>query len=42
MTKVKILFTVPDEVYDQYEGTLQEFLNYLYDLRIEDVEVFEK
>lgn len=41
MTNVIIRFTVQDEIYDQYEGTLQEFINYLSDLRIEDVEVEE-
>ena len=41
MTNVIIRFTVQDEIYDQYEGILQEFINYLSDLRIEDVEVEE-
>lgn len=41
MTNVIIRFTVQDEIYDQYEGTLQEFINYLSDLRIEDIEVEE-
>ena len=41
MTNVTIRFTVQDEIYDQYEGTLQEFINYLSDLHIEDLEVEE-
>ena len=41
MTNVIIRFTVQEEIYDQYEGILQEFINYLSALRIEDVEVEE-
>ena len=41
MIDVCIRFKVPKEVYDQYEGILQEFINYLSDLRIVDVEVEE-
>lgn len=41
MKKVVIKFKVREEVYDQYEGTLQEFLNHLVDLRAEDVDVWE-
>lgn len=41
MTQVTIKFEVPSEIYDQYEGTLQEFLNYLGDLNINNVEVTE-
>lgn len=41
MTDVTIKFKVQNEIYDQYEGILQEFLNYLSDLRINDVEVME-
>lgn len=41
MTEVTINFTVNDEIYDQYEGILQEFINYLSDLRIDDVEIKE-
>lgn len=41
MTNVTINFTVNDEIYDQYEGILQEFINYLSDIRIDDVEIKE-
>lgn len=41
MTQVTIKFEVPSEIYDQYEGTLQEFLNYLSDLNINNIEVME-
>ncbi len=41
MKEVIIKFKVREEVYDQYEGILQEFLDYLYDLRIENVDVLE-
>lgn len=41
MREVVIKFKVREEVYDQYEGILQEFLNYLADLRTEDVDVWE-
>lgn len=41
MTQVTINFTINDEIYDQYEGILQEFINYLSDLRIDDVEIEE-
>ena len=41
MTQVTIKFEVPERIYDQYEGTLQEFLNYLGDLNINNVEVTE-
>lgn len=41
MRKVSINFKVREEVYDEYEGILQEFLNYLADLRAEDVDVLE-
>lgn len=40
MREVAIKFKVREEVYDQYEGILQEFLNYLADLRTEDVDVW--
>lgn len=39
MREVLIKFKVREEVYDELEGTLQEFLNYLADLRIENVDV---
>lgn len=41
MTDITIHFEVQNEIYDQYEGILQEFLNYLSDLRINNVEVIE-
>ena len=41
MTDVNINFMVQDEIYDQYEGILQEFLNYLSDLNITNIEVTE-
>lgn len=41
MTNVTINFSVPSEFYGQYEGILQEFLNYLDDIRIKDIEVTE-
>lgn len=41
MKEVVIKFKVREEVYDQYEGVLQEFLNYLADLRTEDVNIWE-
>ena len=41
MTDVNINFTIQDEVYKQYESILQEFLNYLNDLNITNIEVTE-
>lgn len=41
MTDVNINFIVQDEIYDQYESILQEFLNNLNDLNITDIEVTE-
>lgn len=41
MTDVNINFMVQDEIYDQYEIILQEFLNYLNDLNITNIEVTE-
>lgn len=41
MKQVLINFKVREEVYDEYEDILQEFLNYLSDLRIEDIDVLE-
>ena len=41
MTDVNINFTVQDEIYKQYESILQEFLNYLNDLNITNIEVTE-
>lgn len=41
MKQVSINFKVREEVYDEYEDILQEFLNYLADLRAEDVDVLE-
>lgn len=41
MIDVNINFTVQDEVYKQYESILQEFLNYLNDLNITNIEVTE-
>lgn len=41
MTDVNINFTVQDEAYKQYESILQEFLNYLNDLNIANIEVTE-
>ena len=42
MIDVNINFTIQDEVYKQYESILQEFLNYLNDLNITNIEVTEK
>lgn len=42
MINVNINFTVQDEIYKQYESILQEFLNYLNDLNITNIEVTEK
>ena len=42
MIDVNINFTVQNEVYKQYESILQEFLNYLNDLNITNIEVTEK
>jgi hypothetical protein len=42
MTNVIIRFTVQDEIYDQYEGILQEFINYLSELRVNDIDITEK
>ena len=41
MIDVNINFTVQDELYKQYENILQEFLNYLNDLNITNIEVTE-
>ena len=41
MIDVNINFTIQDEVYKQYESILQEFLNYLNDLNITNVEITE-
>ena len=41
MINVRINFTVQNEVYKQYESILQEFLNYLNDLNITNIEVTE-
>ena len=41
MTDVNINFMVQDENYKQYESILQEFLNYLNDLNITNIEVTE-
>ena len=41
MINVQINFTVQDETYKQYESILQEFLNYLNDLNITNVEITE-
>ena len=41
MIDVNINFTVQDEVYKQYESILQEFLNYLNDLNITNIEITE-
>ena len=41
MIDVNINFTVQDENYKQYESILQEFLNYLNDLNITNIEVTE-
>ena len=41
MIDVNINFTIRDEVYKQYESILQEFLNYLNDLNITNIEVTE-
>ena len=41
MIDVNINFTVQDEIYKQYESILQEFLNYLNDLNINNIEVTE-
>ena len=41
MIDVNINFTVQDEIYKQYESILQEFLDYLNDLNITNIEVTE-
>ena len=41
MIDVNINFTIQDEIYKQYESILQEFLNYLNDLNITNIEVTE-
>ena len=41
MIDVNINFKVQDEIYKQYESILQEFLNYLNDLNITNIEVTE-
>ena len=41
MIDVNINFTIQDEVYKKYESILQEFLNYLNDLNITNIEVTE-
>ena len=41
MINIQINFTIQDEVYKQYEIILQEFLNYLSDLNITNIEVTE-
>ena len=39
--QVTIKFKINKNVYNQYEGILQEFLNYINDIRAEDIEVKE-
>ena len=41
MIDVNINFTIQNEVYKQYESILQEFLNYLNDLNVTNIEVTE-
>ena len=41
MIDVNINFTVQDEIYKQYESILQEFLDYLNDLNVTNIEVTE-
>ena len=41
MINVNINFMVQDKIYKQYESILQEFLNYLNDLNITNIEVTE-
>ena len=41
MINVQINFMVQDEIYKRYESILQEFLNYLNDLNITNIEVTE-
>ena len=41
MIDVNINFTVQDEIYKQYESILQEFLDYLNDLSVTNIEVTE-
>ena len=41
MINVQINVTIQDKVYKQYESILQEFLNYLNDLNITNIEVTE-
>ena len=41
MINVNINFMVQDEIYKQYESILQEFLNYLNNLNITNIEVTE-
>lgn len=42
MLNININFAISEEIYDQYEGILQEFINYLNDLNINNIEVTEK
>lgn len=39
--KITIDFEINKRDYDQYEGILQEFLNYMSDLGYTDIEVIE-
>ena len=41
MIDVNINFTVQDEIYKQYESILQDFLDYLNDLNVTNIEVTE-
>lgn len=41
MIDVNISFTIQDKAYKQYESILQEFLNYLNDLNVTNIEVIE-
>lgn len=42
MTNVTIKFKVPECTYNQYEDIIQDFLNYLNDICINDIEVIER
>ena len=41
MKQVEIKFKIRNRDYDQYEGILQEFLNYMNDLGYSNIEVYE-
>ena len=41
MTEVTITFKVPHEVYHDYEGLLDEFLNGMEEVGAEDIDVKE-